>query len=78
MIFVLRFIIHRGKNKPPWNFEVTERLNQLGLKPMGTIYKVLLMYNHINSEIMQENGFLWCLWSSLEFELEAIESRNEF
>ena len=45
------------ENKPPWNFEVTERLNQLGLKPMGTIYKVLLMYNHINSEIMQENGF---------------------
>lgn len=47
----------QSEKTPPWNFEVTKRLDQLGLKPMGAIYKVLLMYNHINSEIMQENGF---------------------
>lgn len=34
-----------------------ERLKKLGLSHTGSIYKVLLMYNHVNSDTMQENGY---------------------
>ena len=41
----------------PRDYPAQKRLKQLGLKAAGSLYKILLMYNHINSNTMQENGY---------------------
>jgi DNA-binding transcriptional MerR regulator len=41
----------------PRDFLAQKHLKQLGLKTTGSLYKILLMYNHIHNDTMQENGY---------------------